>query len=219
MEVIYLIKLNNKGMSLIELLICFSSFFIILISLYNLIIDAEVNLTSKEKIKQITDYSSFRNNEIHFDMIKNKPFTFILKEKDNLEFKCLNKYCTINDGVIIKYNNNYKKITNSNLDSTYCKNLYPCSIYFYLDKNEIKTVSIALGNNNYKLKNGILYGKDDNLKYYKLPYNDEVKVNTDNKIKEKNISLAFKNNIFVLNYPYYLKDNINYGFKIVYPVE
>lgn len=213
-----MIKLNNKGMSLVETLICFTSFFIILISLYNLIIDAEVNLSSKEKIKSITDYSSFRNNEIHYDMIKNKPFTFVLKDSSS-NYKCLNDYCKIKDGVVINYKNKYKEISKGLLDNIYCKNLYPCSIYFYLDNNEIRTVSIALGNNKYKLKNGILYGKDEDLKYNKLPFNDDIKIYTDNKIKEKNIFIAFKDNMFILNYPYYLKDNINYGFKIVYPVK
>lgn len=213
-----MIKLNNKGMSLIETLICFASFFVILISLYNLILDAEVNLASKEKIKKITDYSSFRNDEIHYDMIKNKPFTFVIIDKEG-SYKCINNYCSTKDGIEINYNNNYKKISKGLIDKTYCKNIYPCSIYFYIDKNEIKTVSIALGNNNYKLKNGILYGKEENLKYYKLPFNDEVKIYNNHKNVEKNISLSFKDNMFILNYPYYLKDNINYGFKIVYPVK
>ena len=74
-------KLNNKGMSLIELILSFFAFMVIIIGVYNLILDSKETLKNKEVIKNITDYSSFKNDDIHYNLITNKPFTFVIKSK------------------------------------------------------------------------------------------------------------------------------------------
>ena len=216
-----MIKLNNKGMSLVELIITFTAFMVIMIGVYNLIIDSKESLRDKELIKNVTDYSSFRNNEIHYDLITNKPFSVVIKKSINDGFKCMNKNCSIDkNSVDVSYNNKIKKIGLGLLKKDYCKDIYPCAVYFYNNKNEIGTVTIALNaSKDSKIGPGILYGKELDVKYKKIPNVSDVTINTSSKNNNSNVYIDYKDNLFIINYPYYLKDQINYGFKIVYPFE
>ena len=216
-----MIRLNNKGMSLVELIITFAAFMVIMIGVYNLIIDSKETLRDKELVKNVTDYSSFRNDEIHYDLITNKPFSIVIKKSIDDNFSCMNKNCSIDKhSVSINYNNKIKKIGLGLLKKDYCKNLYPCAIYFYNNKKEIGTVTIALNaSKDSKIGPGILYGKELDVKYKKLPNASDVTLNTNSKNSDSNVYLDYKKDMFIINYPYYLKDKINYGFKIVYPFE
>lgn len=210
--------LNNKGMSLIELILSFFAFMIIIIGVYNLILDSKETLQDKEIIKNITDYSSFKNDDIHYNLVTNKPFAFVIKKSKDKEFVCSTSYCKIsNSNVSINYNTLVKSIGTGLLDKDYCKNLYPCLVYFYDNKGSIGVYTVAFSNAG-SIGTGILYGKEKDVSFKRLPNYNEVKVYTDDKDKNKNIYIESKDDLLIINYPYY-KDKINYGFKIVYPLE
>ena len=216
-----LVKFNNKGMSLVELIITFSVFMVIIVGVYNLILDSKENLKDKEIIKNITDFSSYKNNEIHYDLIINKPFTLVLKEKKDGNFSCANDYCKLTkNAVTIRHNSKLKEVGLGLIDKDYCKAMYPCLVYFYDDKSEIGMTTIALNvDKESELGPGILYGKEKEVVFKKLPNSDEVTINTNSKDHEKKVYLAYRNNMLILNFPYYLDNKLNYGFKIVYPFE
>ena len=209
-----LVKLNNKGRSLVELIMTFSVFTIIIIGVYNLVLESKETLKNKEIVKNITDFSNYKNDQIHYDLITNKPFAFVLKKESDDKFGCnSSNYCSVTkNSVKINYNNKIKEIGLGLLEKDYCKNIYPCLVYFYSDKSEIGMVTVAFNSNkDSKLGPGILYGKEKEVSFKKLPNSNEV-------IMDKKIYMDYKNDLLVLNFPYYLGSN-NYGFKIVYPIE
>lgn len=214
--------INNKGMSLVEIIVTFSLALLIIIGLYNLILDVKTTLKDKEIVKSITDYSSLKNDEIQYSLITNKPFSFILKKNSNNAFVCKsNDNCKIdNNSAIITYKGKMRTIGKGTLETDYCKNIYPCIVYFYVNKGEIGTVTIALQDkdkNRKTLGAGILYGKEKGTTFEKVPNQKEVFIYRDNKDNDKNIYIDYHNKTLVINYPYFLKDSINYGFKIAYP--
>ena len=214
-----MIKLNNKGMSLVEIIVTFSLLLLIIIGLYNFILDVKTSLRDKEIIKAITDYSGLKNDEIQYNLITNKPFALVIKKTSNDNFKCnSDNKCNIrNSSVNVQNGGKIKSIGLGSLNEEYCKKLYPCAVYFYNNKGEIGVVTIALnGDKNSKLGPGVLYGKEKEVSFEKLPDSKDVIIHTDSKESNKNIYLDYRNNMFIVNYPYYLKDNINYGFKTVY---
>ena len=217
-----MIKLNNKGMSLVEVIVTFSLLLIIVIGLYNFILDVKTTLRDKEIIKNITDFSSLKNDQIQYNLITNKPFAIVIKKTSNDNFICATKdHCTMNtNSVSVSYNGRIKQLGTGSLSEDYCKKVYPCAVYFYNNKGEIGTVTIGLNNknDNSKLGPGILYGKEKEVFFEKLPDSNYLIMHTKDKDNNKNVYIDFKNNMFILNYPYFLKDNINYGFKIAYPV-
>lgn len=93
MEVILLLK-NNKGMTLVELLVTFSLLMVIVVGMFNLILDFKLDFDNKKIARDFTEYSDFINNDIHLDLIKNKPFAFAIKESNDDAWHCeySNKY-------------------------------------------------------------------------------------------------------------------------------
>ena len=215
-----LVKLNNKGMSLVELIITFSVFMVIVIGVYNLILDSKETLKNKEVIKNITDFSNFKNNEIHYDLITNKPFTMVIKKTGDKKFTCINKYCNVtSNSVKVNYNSKIKEVGLGLIRKDYCKDMDSCLVYFYNNKSDIGTVTVALNTDkDSKLGVGILYGKEKEISFKRLPNVNDVTINIGSKEKDENIYLDYKDNLLILNFPYYL-NKINYGFKIVYPFE
>ena len=63
-----------------------------------------------------------------------------------------------------------------------------------------------------------MYGKEKEISFKRLPNVNDVTINIGSKEKDENIYLDYKDNLLILNFPYYL-NKINYGFKIVYPFE
>ena len=62
-------KINNKGMTLVELLVTFSLLLIIVVGLYNLILEVKFQIEDKQIVKDTIEYSSLINNEIHYNLL------------------------------------------------------------------------------------------------------------------------------------------------------
>lgn len=216
-----LVKLNNKGMSLVELIITFSVFMMIIIGVYNLVLESKETLKNREIVKNITEFSNYKNDQIHYDLLINKPFAFILKKDNDNKFMCSSSnYCEVTkNSVKINHGNKIKEVGIGLINKDYCKNIYPCLVYFYSDKSEIGMVTAALNADvNSKLGPGILYGKEKEVSFKRLPNSDEVTISTTSEEKAKKVYIDHKKDLLIINFPYYLGDK-NYGFKIVYPVE
>lgn len=211
--------MNNKGMTIVELIVTFSLLLVIVIGMFNLIMDVKVELDNKQIAKDFTEYSSTINNQIHHDLINNKPVIIMYKNSvSDSEQTCINLYeynlCEIFD---IK---------------NYCENIYPCVVYGYYENSSNKTrtgkaptmqtiaLNISPSNETYS-KYGIYY---DNV-FEPIPDQDYVVIgNTtiigDDEIKTETPSIKYDetSKLFIIDFPYYIVDNDkNYGFKIVYP--
>ena len=148
--------MNKKGMSLVEVIITFSLVFIILIGLYNLIMEVKTTLNEKEIEKNVSDFSSYKVNEIEYKLINDKPFVIIIKKSKDDSFVCTSKkFCKENESsIFINYKKSIRQLGTKSLEEDYCHNIYPCAIYFYQEKNSISNVVIAL--NTKKTKNSLL---------------------------------------------------------------
>lgn len=205
--------MNNKGMTLVELLVTFSLLMIILFGIFNLIIDLEKDLSDKQIIKDFTEFSSFANNEIHYDLVRNKPFVIAYKENNNSSFVC--KYsngsnCFVNNNILtVNYNGNLK--SSDNLEKL-CNGFYPCAIYSYVLDNNILFSYISINNGKDTVGLSSSYGINYNGTYEGIKNFSYIKHNDDIKIEIDD------NGFFVINYPLYINGNdFNYGFKIAYP--
>lgn len=215
--------INKKGMSLVEVIITFSLTFIILIGLYNLIMEVKTTLNEKEIEKNISDFSSYKVNEIEYKLINDKPFAIIIKKSKDDSFTCTSKkFCKENESsIFINYKKSIRQLGTKSLNEEYCHNIYPCAIYFYREKNSISNVVIALNSKKTnRLTEGILYGKGKDATFEKIKNSKDLIINSNIKEKEKNVYIEYEDNMFIINFPYYLKnDTTNYGFKIAYPVK
>ena len=68
-----MVKLNNKGMTLVELIVTFSLLLVLVVGLYDIILEVKFQVDDNQVEKELTEYSSSFNNEIHYDLITNKP--------------------------------------------------------------------------------------------------------------------------------------------------
>ena len=170
---------NNKGMTLVELLVTFSLLLIIVVGLYNLILEVKFEIDNKQIVKDTIEYSSLINNDIHYNLLIDKPFAIVMKNKDNWE--CYPKNTDICNVGSTKIAVNYIKsgsvidgVNNiyDDINGVICKEIYPCAVYYYIGSdNKIATKVIALSKyseddnitglaNSLKTK-GILYGSFD----------------------------------------------------------
>ena len=205
--------LNNKGMTLIELLVCFTLLIIISLGIFNLILEVKKDLDDKQIMKNYTEYSNNLNNKIHYDLIKNKPFVITYKNSVNDTWICKysnNSLCDVSNGVISVSSGSLKKTSPSMEKLCF---VYPCAVYGYVDKNNsisFKTIAINKGD---KINNTSIYG----IKYdgvYESILNEEY-INF-NKDKTK-IEIDDKG-FFTINFSFSMKVNDkDYGFKIAYP--
>lgn len=234
-------KINNKGMTLVELIVTFALLLILIVGLYNLILDIKLELDNKQIAKDLTEYSATINNKIHYNMLKKEPFAIAYKSNKSAEWKCearninsLEGSCAFENGFIkFEFNSLTKVLSltgdNDNINKDYCSNIFPCAVYAYIDgAEEIKLQTIAL-----KIKdiskdssntniNGILYEgiieplpdpESTETKAILFSGMDGTEINEEDKP-----SITFKDNIFIINFPFYIQeDNHNYGFKIAYP--
>ena len=200
--------MNNKGMTLIELLVAFTLLMIITIGLYSLITSVKTDLQEKTKIKQLSDYSNLVNSKIHLDLIKNKPFTIVYKNDKSDNYICKSKgNCSIkNDIVTTSYNDK-----NNSLDLAKTCTTFPCSVFFYLKDNKIQYNTIMIETSKDKGL-GIKY----NNIFESMPYQKEIRFLEEDKVY---IDID-KDNYFIINFPYYIVGyDTNFGFKIAYEVE
>ena len=204
-------KLNNSGMTLVELLVTFSLVMIIAIGIFNLVLEVRSDLDEKGIIRDFTEYSNNINNKIHYDLIKNKPF--VITYKNNISDNWVCKYIDNNNCIITNdiLSVSYKgKAANSDLLSYTC-NMYPCAIYGYFDENNsiaFKTISISD-----KYSANKKYGIKYNNTFESIPNVDKVEMNA----QDSKIQIDDKN-FFIIDFSFHVKGNDkNLGFKIAYP--
>lgn len=229
--------MNNKGMTLVELLVTFSLLLVLVIGMFNLILEVKFQLDEKQIAKDLTEYSSVINNEIHYNLLRNKPFAIAYKNRTDSSWKCITKSggpCGENaektafifDSSVTKGS----KLLNE-LDES-CQNIYPCAVYAYKSGKSVSYKTIALneagsnsGHNELLLKHGIYY----NDVYESVPDQEFIEVRGDYimdsdgilipKTGEK-LEIKIENGLFIINFPIYIIENDkNYGFKIAYPLE
>ena len=231
--------MNNKGMTLVELLITFSLLMIIVVGMFNLILDVKMDLDDKQIGKDISEYSNFLNSDIHYELITRRPIAIAIKTTPSGNWNI--KYNTIYDndedcgteenpipcginGDNFRVNSTYKDgtktvtITGTKNIANVCSNFFPCAVYTYYDSQAVNNQGqtsaifkvIAL-NMNVTENNG--YGVKYNNMFEEMPHYDQIDV-----VKTRT-SMKFEGDFFVINYPVYITDdNTNYGFKIAYPV-
>ena len=197
-------SLNNKGMTLVELIVAFSILMIIMLGIFNLTVTVREELNHKAALREVSEFSSFINNKIHYNLLKDKPFVIAYKESDNSAWNCTyenGSSCKADNYLDIFYQG---KNATSDALKTMCSGTYPCIVYGYLDDNNIKFKTIFMRNND---KKGISH---DGV-FKALPNIDNITLKDDLKIE-------VKNKLFVIDYPIYLNNsNKSYGFKIAYP--
>lgn len=205
--------LNNKGMTLIELLVCFTLLIIISLGIFNLILEVRKDLDDKQIIKDYTEHSNNLNNKIHYDLIKNKPFVIAYKESVNDTWICKysnNTLCNVEGDFFSVSNGSLNKMSPS-LEKL-CS-VYPCAIYGYIDKNNsisFKTIAINEGE---EINNTNIYGIKYDGVYESIPNEKYINFNKD----KTKIEIDDKG-FFVINFSFNIKGNDkDYGFKIAYP--
>ena len=117
--------------------------------------------------------------------------------------------------------------------NNYCKGFFPCFVYFYNGGTsvEYKTVAINKGRKD-DMVLGIIYNgifeeipnQERGKTGYKYGYiaHSEIrnKLQEETASKEYYFKVYINNKIFTMVYPIYIvDDNINYGFKITYPLQ
>ena len=239
-------KIDDKGMTLVELLVTFSLLLLIVVGLYNLILEVKFEIDDRQIIKDTVEFSSFINNDIHYNLLLDKPFAILIKEENVPGWSCKPMSSGLcrdgnNTTVIVAYKpgadeKGNKQVIYSELNTT-CKNIYPCGVYYYYDvsKQVISSKVIALNKDNdtNSLKSlqvkGVLYGVANNPIFESVPNNDFIEIrdievsaggnsNASSTIKATKPYIEVSDNVLTINYGLYIIDNdTNYGFKIAYP--
>lgn len=65
-------KLNNKGITLVEVIVSFALLMIILVGLFNIIMEVKSDVTDKQMEKEFKDFDNLMIARIQGDLIKNK---------------------------------------------------------------------------------------------------------------------------------------------------
>lgn len=231
--------MNNKGMTLVELLVTFSLLLVIIVGMFNLIMEVKNDFDDKRIGRDFTEYSSNMNSSIQYDLIKNKPFAILYKNEVNeAEWKSISTMSgssfTSSDNNTT-YTANYLSGMNSeSINPTKeCHDIYPCLIYAYVDNNKkilTKTIGLNKGDsskNGVLAKSGIYY----NDVFESIPDQEFVDIqdsssfstdeddDANDGIETTKVEIVYKENgMLVINFPYRLVEHDeNYGFKIVYP--
>lgn len=224
--------MNNKGMTLVELIVTFSLLLILVVGLYNLILEVKFQMDQKQVAKDLTEYSSTMNNEIHYNLLRDEPNRIYIKASSANSWTCQNRNqstCTVSSSLQTTLNNR-------------CQNIFPCAVYYY-DTNNSKFRVIALNeatSNNYNpdgntptitndllKQNGIYY----NNYYEPLPDPEDSEVRNIVVVEDPGSGeaeaatpiddrpyITLEDGIFIINFAFYMIDgDTNYGFKIVYP--
>lgn len=218
--------MNNKGMTLVELIVTFSLLMIIIVGMFNLIMDVKGNLDDKKMAKELTEYSSTVGNQIQYDLIRRSVISIGYKDYEDDNWTVLERAnnkvelkTLINNGDSAQFGvlkaNVVKKVTDLN---KMCKNIFPCVVYSYLNEEEVKFETIAINihktinpSEGPKNKFGIYY---DGV-FEALPYQENVDMSLPKSSDdEKYVSLS--EDMFSMNIPIKIIDQEgNYGFKVV----
>lgn len=228
--------MNNKGMTLVELIVTFSLLMIVVIGMFNLIMDVKGNLDDKKMAKELIEYSSTVGHQIQYDFIKNDVITIAYKEYDDSDAGWQIKRLVKEDG---KYGVNEITLTSSGTaqfdeDGTgefklskatlekQCQFIFPCVVYSYKTDEKVKLKTIAINipdtikpSGTPKEKLGIYY--DD--VFEALPYQENVDMSfavSSEGNGSNYINYDDDTSVFSINVPIKIVDQENnYGFKVV----
>lgn len=229
--------MNNKGMTLVELLVTFSLLLVIIVGMFNLIMEVKNDFDDKRIGRDFTEYSSNMNSSIQYDLIKNKPFAILYKNEVNeAAWKSIS---TMVGSDFTSSDNNttyvakYSGMSSENIKpAEKCHEIYPCLIYAYVDGNEILTKTIGLNKGDSSksdvlAKSGIYYNdvfeSIPNQEFVDIQDSSSFSTDEDDDandgIETTKVEIVYKENgMLVINFPYRLVEHDeNYGFKIVYP--
>ena len=235
--------MNNKGMTLVELLVTFSLLLVIIVGMFNLIMEVKNDFDDKRIGKDFTEYSSNMNSSIQYDLIKNKPFAILYKNNASdpwTSFGTRVGYDFISSDNNTTYVANYLSGMNSaSINPTKeCQGIYPCLIYAYVDNNKqilTKTIGLNKGDlsksdlskSDVLAKSGIYYNdvfeSIPNQEFVDIQDSSSFSTDEDDDandgIETTKVEIVYKENgMLVINFPYRLVEHDeNYGFKIVYP--
>ena len=215
--------LNNKGMTLVELLVTFSLLLVLVIGMFNLIMEVKTQLDEKQVAKYFTEYSSMINNDIHYDFLKKKPFAIVYKNKSEDDWKYQYNSegsCSLLEGSKYSFrleDSSFKEEKSFTQLTELCSNIYPCAVYAYKSGTGIEFKTIALnkaGNND---------SDNELLKKHGIKYNDVYESIPDQEYVEFKSEPSIKyvdNKSLVIDFSFYMiEHDKNYGFKIAYPFE
>ncbi len=101
-------KLNNKGITLVEVVVSFALLMIILVGLFNIIMEVKSDVTDKQMEKEFKDFDNLMIARIQGDLVKNKVTSCDAVSSDKKSIKCdfngTKRSIAIDNGKII-YNN------------------------------------------------------------------------------------------------------------------
>ena len=217
--------MNNKGMTLVELIVTFSLLMIIIVGMFNLIMDVKGNLDDKKMAKELTEYSSTVGNQIQYDLIRRGVISIGYKDSDDGGWSVLERVNNTVELETLINDTDSAQFSDSNDDKNaqklneMCKNIFPCVVYSYFDESEeVKFETIAI--NILKTINPSGAPKDKFGIYYDgvfeaLPYQENVDMSLPKSSDdEKYVSLS--EDMFSMNIPIKIIDQEgNYGFKVV----
>ena len=218
------IVMNNKGMTIVELIVTFSLLLVIVVGMFNLITDVKLELENKQIGKDFTEYSSTIGNKIQYDFLNSKIGSIAFKNSGN-EWSCVNRSGPCVSVPSGGYMFGNKSITFDELNSM-CKDITPCVVYSYKNGNNddfrVIGLNIKPNGSGALAKYGIYY----NGVFEAIPDQEYVEIknviNVSDSDEEEDVvakkpEARYENDLFVIDFPFYLVDsNKNYGFKIVY---
>lgn len=230
--------MNNKGMTLVELLVTFSLLLVIIVGMFNLIMEVKDDFDDKRIGKDFTEYSSNMNSSIQYDLIKNKPFAILYKNNASdqwTSFGTFDSYAFTSSDGGTTYSAKYLDAgTITVTPSDQCQGIYPCLIYAYRDDNKnilTKTIGLNKGDSSESgvlAKSGIYYNgvfeSIPNQEFVDIQDSSSFSTDEDDEANDGNVDTKVEikcdneNRMLVINFPYRLVEHDeNYGFKIVYP--
>ncbi len=81
-------KLNNKGITLVEVIVSFALLMIILVGLFNIIMEVKSDVTDKQMEKEFKDFDNLMIARIQGDLIKNKVISCDNPTDNNKSIRC-----------------------------------------------------------------------------------------------------------------------------------
>ncbi len=114
-------KLNNKGITLVEVIVTFALLMIILVGLFNIILDVKSDVSDRQMIKDFKDYDNLMITRIQGDFITKQVTgcNSISNNALNCDYKDASKEIAIVNGSngypVIKYNGVEYEVPNSDV--------------------------------------------------------------------------------------------------------
>lgn len=218
--------MNNKGMTLVELIVTFSLLMIIIVGMFNLIMDVKGNFDDKKMAKELTEYSSTVGNQIQYDLIRRSVISIGYKDYEDGSWtvlerpgKKVNLKTLIRDDDLAQFGGSSVVKTATELNKM-CKDIFPCVVYSYLNESKgVKFQTIAINipktinpSGEPEDKLGIYY---DGV-FEALPYQENVDMSLPESSDDDEKSVSLSEDMFFMNIPIKIIDQEgNYGFKVV----